>query len=164
VRSDKVISSLLKIDMSSVLSLHYPLSPTGHRSLALRRAHKFMKSAILGGWLESDGPPKPEAHDNNCGGNCQIPIEDERWNNIDFETGVHGAEERSAKYILLLISKSVKLESGERGVLAYSNSRARKKKKCENGDGFDRFAAPLSCLAYFLLSEMKSLRRISTLI
>jgi len=153
VRSDKVISSLLKIDMSSVLSLHYPLSPTGHRSLALRRAHKFMKSAILGGWLESDGPPKPEAHDNNCGGNCQIPIEDERWNNIDFETGVHGAEEQS-----------VKLESGERGVLAYSNSRARKKKKCENGDGFDRFAAPLSCLAYFLLSEMKSLRRISTLI
>lgn len=72
-----------------------------------------MKSAILGGWLEFDGPPKPEAHDNKCGGNCQNPIEDKRWSNVDFETGLRGAEERSAKYSLLFISKNVKSESGE---------------------------------------------------
>jgi hypothetical protein len=42
-----------------------------------------MEGAFLGGWLEFDGPPKPEDHDNNCGWNRQNPIEDERWSNFD---------------------------------------------------------------------------------
>lgn len=94
-----------------------------------------MESAIFGGWLECDGPPKPEYHDNNCGGNYPNPIEEERGSNFETETRVREAEERSAEY--------------------RSNSRAWKKKKCENGDGSDRVATPLSCLGRFLLSEMK---------
>ena len=70
-----------------------------------------MESAIFGGWLEFDGPPKPEYHDNNCGGNYPNPIEEERGSNFETETRVREAEERSAEYRLLLISKSVKLES-----------------------------------------------------
>lgn len=70
-----------------------------------------MESAIFGGWLEFDGPPKPEYHDNICGGNYPNPIEEERGSNFETETGARGAEERSGEYRLLLIIKSVKLES-----------------------------------------------------